>query len=36
MPLHNAASYGHFEVTELLIKYGCNVNATDLWVSILF
>ena len=22
MPLHNACSYGHFEVTELLIKVG--------------
>lgn len=31
VPLHNAASYGHFEVTELLIKHGANVNATDLW-----
>lgn len=31
MPLHNACSYGHFEVTELLIKHGANVNANDLW-----
>lgn len=31
MPLHNACSYGHFEVTEMLIKHGANVNANDLW-----
>lgn len=31
VPLHNACSYGHFEVTELLIKHGANVNANDLW-----
>ena len=31
VPLHNACSYGHFEVTELLIKHGANVNAMDLW-----
>lgn len=31
MPLHNACSYGHFEVAELLLKKGANVNATDLW-----
>lgn len=31
VPLHNACSYGHFEVTELLIKHGANVNAKDLW-----
>ena len=31
MPLHNACSYGHFEVTELLIRHGANVNAMDLW-----
>lgn len=31
MPIHNSASYGHFEVTELLIKYGANVNIADLW-----
>lgn len=29
--MHNACSYGHFEVTEMLIKHGANVNATDLW-----
>jgi tankyrase len=31
VPLHNSSSYGHFEVTELLIKHGANVNAADLW-----
>ena len=31
VPLHNACSYGHFEVTELLIHHGANVNAMDLW-----
>ena len=27
VPLHNACSYGHHEVTELLIRAGANVNA---------
>ena len=31
VPLHNACSYGHFEVTELLIRHGANVGAMDLW-----
>lgn len=31
VPIHNACSYGHYEVTELLIKYGANVNIADLW-----
>ena len=31
MPLHNACSYGHYEVTELLLKRGASVNAMDLW-----
>lgn len=31
VPLHNSSSYGHFEVTELLVKHGANVNAKDLW-----
>ncbi len=31
MPLHNACSYGHYEVVELLLKYNANVNAVDLW-----
>ena len=25
------SSYGHFEVTELLIRHGANVGALDLW-----
>lgn len=31
VPLHNACSYGHYEVTELLVKHGANVNVPDLW-----
>lgn len=31
VPLHNSCSYGHYEVAELLIKHGANVNASDLW-----
>ncbi|ELW66702.1 Tankyrase-2 [Tupaia chinensis] len=31
VPLHNACSYGHYEVTELLVKHGACVNAMDLW-----
>jgi len=31
VPLHNACSYGHFEVTEMLLKHGALVNAMDLW-----
>jgi tankyrase len=31
VPLHNACSYGHYEVAELLVKHGANVNAADLW-----
>ena len=31
VPLHNACSYGHYEVTELLVKYGASVNVADLW-----
>ena len=31
VPLHNACSYGHYEVAELLVKYKANVNAVDLW-----
>lgn len=31
VPLHNACSYGHYEVAELLLKKEANVNATDLW-----
>lgn len=29
--MHNACSYGHFEVTDMLIKHGANVNVFDLW-----
>lgn len=29
--LNTLGSYGHYEVTELLIKYGANVNIADLW-----
>lgn len=29
--MHNACSYGHIEVTEMLIKHGACVNAMDLW-----
>uniref|UniRef100_A0A1B0DGP9 NAD(+) ADP-ribosyltransferase n=1 Tax=Phlebotomus papatasi TaxID=29031 RepID=A0A1B0DGP9_PHLPP len=31
VPLHNSCSYGHIEVTELLLKHGANVNVADLW-----
>lgn len=31
VPLHNACSYGHYEVTELLLKHGACVNVADLW-----
>ena len=31
VPLHNACSYGHYEVTELLVKHGASVNVSDLW-----
>lgn len=31
VPLHNACSYGHYEVVELLLQYNANVNAVDLW-----
>lgn len=31
VPLHNGCSYGHYEVTELLVKHGANVNVADLW-----
>ena len=29
--MHNACSYGHYEVTELLVKHGASVNVCDLW-----
>jgi tankyrase len=31
VPIHNSSSYGHLEVTQMLIKAGANVNALDLW-----
>lgn len=31
VPLHNACSYGHYEVTELLLDHGACVNVADLW-----
>lgn len=31
VPLHNACSYGHYEVTEVLVRAGANVNVSDLW-----
>lgn len=31
VPLHNACSYGHFEVAELLVRHGASVNVADLW-----
>ena len=30
-PIHNSSSYGHYEVTELLIKNNADVDAADLW-----
>lgn len=29
--MHNACSYGHYEVAELLVKHGAVVNVADLW-----
>jgi tankyrase len=31
VPLHNACSYGHYEVAELLVRHGASVNVADLW-----
>lgn len=31
VPLHNACSYGHYEVAELLVIHGAVVNVADLW-----
>ncbi len=31
LPLHNACSYGHHEVADLLVKHDANVNVVDLW-----
>lgn len=30
-PIHNASSFGHCDVIELLIERGANVNAVDRW-----
>jgi len=31
IPLHNAASYGHVEIAQVLLKHGSHVNANDRW-----
>lgn len=31
VPLHNACSYGHLEVAQLLVLHGAVVNVADLW-----
>ncbi len=31
VPLHNACSYGHLEVAELLLSYGAEASVSDLW-----
>ncbi len=31
IPLHNAASFGHAEVVQLLLNHHSNVNALDSW-----
>ena len=31
VPLHNACSYGHIEVVEILLKCSANANSCDLW-----
>ena len=31
IPLHNASSYGHVDIAQLLIKYNASVNAVDKW-----
>lgn len=30
-PIHNASSFGHCDVIELLLERGANVNAVDRW-----
>lgn len=29
--MHNACSYGHYEVAELLVTHGAVINVADLW-----
>ncbi len=31
IPLHNACSFGHAEVVQLLLKHGADANARDNW-----
>lgn len=31
IPLHNACSFGHAEVVQLLLKHGADPNARDNW-----
>ena len=31
IPLHNACSFGHVEVTLLLLRHGADVNSRDNW-----
>ena len=31
IPLHNAASYGHVEIAQVLLSHGSHVNANDRW-----
>ena len=31
VPLHNACSYGHYEVAEQMVQHMANVNVVDLW-----
>lgn len=30
-PIHNASSFGHCDLIEILIEHGANVNAVDRW-----
>ena len=29
--MHNASSYGHVDIAQLLIKFNASVNAVDKW-----
>ncbi len=31
IPLHNACSFGHAEVVQLLLKHGADANSRDNW-----